>query len=127
MRMTDEDAQLVELWQQLQEAIVRGDERRLARLHARASREEGREWAQLAEEAERHAGQLRAQREAEPGAAIGGGGGGGAADYVATEEAAEDVVRRSSPARRIGNLIWLLLLLGYIALQFFSQGGDGGG
>ena len=134
MDETREAEELVGLWQQLQTAQVAGDAgrlealRRLAEARAKAPGASG-EWGLLAREAGRHRQALGQQREAQPDVAIGGASEAPEpVDVVAAPETAREPAEEAERERqgfRLGPLIWVVILVGYLLLQFFGNGGEG--
>jgi hypothetical protein len=130
---TREAEELVRLWQELQAAQVTGDEGRLASLRARAEAEARRpdaspEWQLLAREAGKQSSHVQEAREAQPTAGVGTDE---RAQYRVEEEweldevsapdsATEPAEEGSSRGRRLGPLIWLVILVGYVILQALS-------
>lgn len=143
MNPSREAEALVELWQQLQEAQVAGDAQRLASLRLLAEAQTRRagasgEWELLAREAGRHTARVDEQAETQPTAAVGAEAtvaqykpaeeptvGEASAPDAATEEA--DEARAGSGGRRLGPIVWVVILVGYIVLQVINRlaGGDG--
>lgn len=130
MARRGEAEELVRLWQQLQEAQVAGDPAALASLRRYAELESKRpdasdEWRLLAREAGRHADGRREEREEQPSVQV--------ADEPVTldVEPARDVEQTPEPVagrggrRRIGGLIWIAVLVAWVALQILQGGGDG--
>ena len=128
MNPTREAEELVRLWQELQEAQVAGDAERLSALRSRAERESGRpdasrEWQQLAQEAGRYGDRLQEELEERPSVGVGEGT---ETVTVDTESAPEPVEGRRSRGKT-GSLIWLAILLGWVALQIIQGlGGENG-
>ena len=121
-----EAEELVQLWQELQEAQVAGDARRLMLLQRRAeaeSRQEGasEEWRLLADDAARHADRLHEEVAAQPSAGV------GTDTVVLNEASAPEPVETRRRRGRTGTLIWLAILVGWIVLQILQGigGGDG--
>jgi hypothetical protein len=133
MDATREAELLVQLWQELQEAQVAGDTRRLSSLRALAEAQVRRpdasgEWELLAREAGRHTSRLHEQVEAQPTAGVGADPAAvyseRADGYVLDEVGVPDSVLEpaeegSTPSRgrRLGPIIWLLIVVGYLVLQ----------
>jgi hypothetical protein len=132
---TREAEELVGLWQELQAAQVAGDLRRLVALQRLA---EGRarrpgasgEWALLAREAGRHTGDLHEEAEARPTAGVGESASPPAElEPVSLPDGADDAEEDPSESRRgfrVGPLIWLVIIVGYVLLQVLGNAGDGG-
>ena len=133
MNATQEADELVRLWQELQAAQVTGDVARLdaLRRHAEAQarrQDASREWELLAREAGKHTGHVREAREAQPTAGVGAEP---TAQYRVEEdweldeasapdsaqEPAEEAGRRG---RKLGPLIWVVIVIGYVILQILS-------
>jgi hypothetical protein len=130
---TREAEVLVQLWQELQEAQVAGDTRRLSSLRALAEAQARRpgaseEWELLAREANRHTARLHEQVESQPTAGVGADPSLGysepAARYELDEIGVPDSVLEpaeegSTPSRgrRLGPIIWLVIIVGYLVLQ----------
>jgi hypothetical protein len=131
---TREAEELVRLWQELQAAQVAGDEARLASLRVRAEAEArradaSREWELLAREAGKHTTHVQEAREAQPTAGVGAEP--TAQSYRIEEEfeldevsapdsATEPAEEAGGRGRRIGPLIWVLVLIGYVLLQVLN-------
>jgi hypothetical protein len=128
MDETREADELVRLWQELQEAQVSGDAGRLAGLRRRAEAESRRpgasgEWALLEREAGRNVERLEEAVVAQPSVGVGDD-----AEPVTidVESAPEPVAGRRSRGK-IGSLIWLAILLGWVVLQILQGvGGENG-
>jgi hypothetical protein len=130
---TREAEELVRLWQELQQAQVAGDAARLEALRARAEAqarrpEASREWELLAREAGKHSGHVYEAREAQPTAGV-------AAepraqyrveeerelDEVSAPDSAEEPVEEAGRrGRRLGPIIWVVIVIGYVLLQILS-------
>ncbi len=143
MNPSREAEELVQLWQQLQEAQVAGDVQRLASLHRLAEAQSRRagasgEWELLAREAGRHTARVHEQAEAQPRAGVGAGA--PVAQYEPVEEPRVDEVsapeaatepadeaRAGSRGRGLAPIIWLVIIVGYLVLQVIGRlaGGDG--
>ena len=126
---------LVGLWQELQSAQVAGDTARLDELRRVAEGHAARsgaseEWRLLAREAGRHTERLDEQREAQPEVAVGGDGGEHErVEEVAAPEAAREPAEEGAPERqglRLGPLIWIVILVGWLILQLIGNVGEGG-
>lgn len=130
MARRGEAEELVRLWQQLQEAQVAGDLEALASLRRYAEFEGRRpdasdEWRLLAREAGRHAERRQEEREEQPSVQV-------AHETVTLDvEPARDVEQTPEPVagrggrRRAGSLIWIAILVAWVALQILQGGGDG--
>jgi hypothetical protein len=131
---TREAEELVRLWQELQTAQVTGDTRALAGLrvlaeaHARRPEASG-EWALLVREAGRYLGGMREQVEAEPvvGARSEPVEVPEAETPATTVEPAGDEEAEKSGGFKLGPLIWLVFVVGYLLLQLLGNVGEGGG
>ena len=121
------------LWQRLQEAQVAGDLGELAALGRYAELESKRpdasdEWRLLAREAGRHAVQRQEEHAEQPSVLVGG-------ETAAPDTAPGRVEPAPEPepqpatgksgGRRIGGLIWIAILVAWVALQILQGGGDG--
>lgn len=120
------------LWQRLQEAQVAGDPEALASLRRHAELESKRpdaseEWRLLAREAGRHADRRHEEREEQPSAVVAGGAvPPDAVPAPEPEPASEpEPAEGRSGRRRIGGLIWVAILVAWVALQILQGGGDG--
>ncbi|MDQ3992401.1 MAG: hypothetical protein M3229_01945 [Actinomycetota bacterium] len=140
MNAPREAQELVRLWQELQEAQVAGDGARLTglRLHAEAQArrpDASPEWELLAREADKHSSRVSEAREAQPTAGVAAEA--RAESYRVEEEweldevSAPDAAREpaeetTSRGRRLGPLIWVVILVGYLILQMLNglNGGD---
>ena len=134
MNATREAEALVRRWQELQEAQVSGDPRRLASLAAYAAaqaRQAGAsgEWDLLAREAERH---WQHVHEAQPTAGVAARGSHALEELQldevsAPDASAEPAESAPSQGRSLGPFIWLAILVGYIVLQVINglNGGEG--
>lgn len=129
-----EAEELVELWQELQAMQVAGDTRALALLQRFASERAARpdaspEWQLLAREAGRHTERLADQVAAQP--TVGVGADAGPASYELEEVAAPDAAREPAEEKqgrgglRPVQLLWVVLVLGYLLLQLIGNVGDG--
>jgi len=128
---TREAEELVRLWQELQAAEVAGDAGRISAIRtladANARRPEASgEWALLAREAARHLGGGREQVKATPTPHLGD------ETTAAEPEGVEEVVLADDePGRggglRLGPLIWVVVVVGYLLLQLLGNVGEGGG
>jgi hypothetical protein len=130
---TQEADELVRLWQELQAAQVTGDVARLEALRRRAEGQAGRtdasrEWELLAREAGKHSGHVQEAREAQPTAGVGSDP---TAQYRVEEEweldevsapdsATEPAEKTGRRGRGLGPIIWVVILVGYLILQFLS-------
>ena len=118
MNETREAEELVRLWQELQEAQVAGDVGRLAGLRRRAEVERQRpgvsgEWELLEREAGRHADRLNEAIDAQPSVGVGN-----ASETVTIDaESAPEPVEGRRGRGKVGSLIWLAILLGWVLLQ----------
>jgi hypothetical protein len=133
---TREAEELVGLWQALQEAQVAGDVRRLEELRrlgeARAKREGASgEWALLAREAGRHTGDLREEVEERPTVGVATSGDApvvldeAPAPEADVEEGDEEPVEAQGRGRRLGPLIWIVIVAAYVLLQVLGEVGEG--
>jgi hypothetical protein len=123
---------LVELWQELQSMQVAGDTRGLAGLQRFATEQSSQpdaspEWQLLAREAGRHIERAVEQVAAQP--TVGAGSDAGPATYELEEVAAPDAAREPAEegkgrGRSLGQLIWVVLILGYLLLQVIGNLGD---
>jgi len=130
MARRGEAEELVRLWQRLQEAQVAGDLEELASLRRYAELESKRpdasdEWRLLAREAGRHAERRQEEHQEQPSMHR-------AHETVPRDvEPARDVEQTPEPVagrggrRRIGGLIWIAILVAWVALQILQGGGDG--
>ena len=120
------------LWQRLQEAQVAGDLEGLASLRRYAELESKRpdasdEWRLLAREAGRHADRQHEEHAEQPSVLVAGETvPPDAAPAPDAEPAPEpEPAAGRSGRRRIGSLIWIAILVGWVALQIL-QGGENG-
>ena len=120
-----EAEELVRLWQELQEAQVAGNAQRLEGLRRHAEAESRRpgaseEWALLEREAGRHTDRLHEAIEAQPSVGVGD-----ATETVTIDaESAPEPVEGRRGRGKVGSLIWLAILLGWVALQIIGGLGD---
>ena len=123
-------------WQELQVAQVAGDVERLAWLRRYAAAQSkaedaSDEWRLLADEAGRYADRQQKQHGVQPSVQVGG-------DTVPLdiESASEPVSAPDSMSApepvpggrrrmRVGPLIWVVILVGWVVLQILQGGGDG--
>lgn len=123
MNDTREAEELVGLWQELQEAQVAGNAARLESLRRRAEAETRREgasgeWTLLEHEAGRHAERLHEAVVAQPSVGVDG-----ESVPVDVESAPEPVEGRRGRGK-VGSLIWLAILLGWVVLQIVGGLGN---
>ncbi len=126
MNETREAEELVLLWQELQEAQVAGDAGRLAGLRSRAEAESRRsgaseEWRLLEREAGRYRERLEEAVSAQPSVGVGDTT---EAVTIDAESAPEPVEGGRRGRGKVGSLVWLAILLGWVLLQII--GGLGG-
>ena len=134
MARRGEAEELVRLWQRLQEAQVAGDLEGLASLRRYAELESKRpdasdEWRLLAREAGRHAERRHEEREEQPSVVVAGEtvppDAVPAPDREPASEPEPEPAAGRSGRRRIGGLIWIAILVAWVALQILQGGGDG--
>lgn len=134
MSRRGEAEELVRLWQQLQEAQVAGDLHALASLRRHAELESTRpdasdEWRLLAREAGRHAERRQEEHAEQPSVLVAGDavppGALPDAEPVSGPEPEPEPGAGKSGARRIGSVIWIAILVAWVALQILQGGGDG--
>ena len=125
MDETREAEELVLLWQELQEAQVAGNAARLESLRRRAEAETRREgasgeWLLLEREAGRNAERLEEAVVAQPSVGVGD-----EAEPVPIDvESAPEPVEGRRGRGKVGSLIWLAILLGWVVLQIVGGLGN---
>lgn len=134
MNATREADELVRLWQELQAAQVTGDVSRLNALRSRAEAQARRpdaspEWELLAREAGRHSSHVEQAQETRPTVGVGVEVGEPvhAADaqwqldeVSAPDSATEPAEEGRRRGRGLGPIIWVVILVGYLILQFIG-------